>query len=516
MKVSKVFLLTSYLSLVFLLIGCIKDQEKTSPNVIFILADDMGYGDATCYNPVSKINTPNIDKLAEQGMRFTDAHSPSSVCTPTRYGILTGRYCWRTRLDKWVLHPYDSDLIEPDRLTLGRLFKQNGYQTACFGKWHLGFDWPTTEDVISPWTFGAMKSGKNIDLSQNIGGGPVAAGFDHYFGVDVPNYPPYCYIRNTRIVGEVPTVEKPSNIYGNPGPMQNGWDLEKVLPCITDSALAYIDEASQSEKPFFIYFPLTAPHTPIVPAKQYQGKSSAGDYGDLVVQVDDIVGQIVQKLKDNGTLENTLIVFTSDNGSPARAGDPHIRGKEWSQIGAVETMFDHHPNKPWRGLKADIWEAGHRVPLVVSWPNGIPQNKLNDEPVSLTDFFASFCSLLNVELDDKSGEDSFNILPVLQGTGQTKRDHIVHHSGDGMFALRINEWKYAEALGSGGFSKPNRISHELNQETAQLYKLEKDSSELNNEFFNEQNKLEEMKQLLENIKFGTRTNYGLGKFRTED
>jgi arylsulfatase A len=287
-------------------------QASDLPNIVYVLADDLGYGDLGCYNPKSKIPTPRLDQFAAQGMRFTDAHSPSSVCTPTRYALLTGRYAWRTRLQRNVLGPWDKPLIAADRLTVGKLLQQHGYETACVGKWHLGQDYVTTDG--KPVIGGAKNALSNVDFNQPIGDGPITRGFDHYFGTIVPNYPPYCFIENNRTVG-VPTIPMSGANFGIPGPTVPGWKLENILPELTTHSVRWIEEKAKTEKPFFLYFALTSPHYPVVPAREFVGKTTVGAYGDFVHQTDWSIGQVLDALDRAGVSENTLVIVTSDNGS---------------------------------------------------------------------------------------------------------------------------------------------------------------------------------------------------------
>jgi arylsulfatase A len=300
------FIVILFFSLV--LSGCTTHTEE-HPNIVIIYADDLGYGDISCQNTESKINTPNIDKLANEGIRFIDAHSPAAICTPSRYSLLTGRYCWRTELQKGVLWTWDKPLIRAERLTLPEMLKEKGYRTAAIGKWHLGWNWPTTDTVSAK-----KKKGNNVDYSQPINGGPLDHGFDYYFGDDVPNFPPYTFIENDRVT-EIPLIMKPDSLYGVSGLMVAGWQLDKVMLALTEKAVTYITDASKQNKPFFLYFPLTAPHDPIAPAQQFKGTSRAGLYGDYVQEVDWTVGQILHVLEANKLKQNTLVIFTSDNGS---------------------------------------------------------------------------------------------------------------------------------------------------------------------------------------------------------
>lgn len=456
----------------------------SKPNIIFILADDLGIGDPQCYNPASKIPTPHIDQLASEGIRFTDAHSPSSVCSPTRYGILTGRFAWRTGLDRGVLVPYDWPLIEPDRLTVAKMLKQEGYRTGCIGKWHLGMKWALNDGRTGPWARGAVKD-EEVDLTKPVTGGPLAAGFDYYFGVDVPNYPPYIFIEGEQLLGPVPDRPKPDNMFGNPGRMQEGWRLERILPMLTRKAVEFIEDRAGSEAPFFLYLPLTAPHTPIVPSKPFQGNSRAGDYGDLVAEVDGTVGAVMAALERLDLAGNTLLIVTSDNGSPARAGDPHIRDADWAATGAVTRLFGHHPSGDYRGMKADVWEGGHRVPFLARWPGKIPAAATSSALICLSDFMATAASILGYRLPENAAGDSFNILPLLLGDAgfRPNRAAVIHHSLNGAFCVRQGRWKLILTLGSGGFSKPRTVDPATlkpGDPRGQLYDLAADPSERHN------------------------------------
>jgi arylsulfatase A len=450
-----------------------------TPNVVLILADDLGYGDPQIYNPSSKIPTPHIDRLASQGMRFTDAHSPSSVCTPTRYGILTGRFAWRSWMKKGVLGPYGSPLIEEDRLTLAKMLKQRGYRTACIGKWHLGWKWTTTAGTLVP-AESLRFSDAEIDLITPPFDGPRAAGFDYYFGTDVPNYPPYMFLENESYVGPPAVDPKPKDVYGNPGRMQEGWQLERILPELTRRAVHFIEGAV--DEPFFLYVPLTAPHTPIVPSRPWHGKSDAGDYGDLVAEVDGTVGAVMAALERSGTADNTLLIMTSDNGSPARAGDPHLRNADWARTGALLRLFGHNPAGDWRGMKADAWEGGHRVPFLVRWPGRIESGSTNDALICHSDIMATIAAVMGDDLPASAAEDSFNILPLLLGEAEAVegRAALIHHSQHGMFAIRQGDWKLILGLGSGGFSQPRVIEPTPSGPQGQLYNLAADPAEKNN------------------------------------
>lgn len=500
------------------LYSCQTEKQKVAeaiikPNVIFILADDLGYGDLTSYNGQSKIPTPFIDALATEGIRFTDAHSPSAVCTPTRYGILTGEYCWRTPLKNGVLWTYDKPLISQDKYTLGKLFREAGYKTGMVGKWHLGWNWPLKEGSAFADVASYKKSDsihialeKDVDLGQRIGGGPTDVGFDYYFGVDVPNFPPYCFIENAHIVGDVPTIYKPDSVFGRYGLMQAGWQLNKVLPTLNRKAKSFVREhhKKNSGQPFFLYYSLTSPHTPIVPNEQFIGKSKAGDAGDFIVETDQYVGELIQVLKELGLYENTLIVFTSDNGSPTIAGNPKTRGKEWGKWGSTYELFAHNSNYPLRGMKADSWEGGHRIPLTVSWPLKIPKNKVNTQMVCLTDFFATFSEMLGVDLEEGNAIDSKSILTYLANkktaSAEPIRELLISHSIKGHFSIRKGDWKLIQGKNSGGFSFSSKLDAYVSPFEGQLYNLKEDLKEQNNLYEEYPEIVKELSAVLDSIK----------------
>ena len=434
-------------------------QEK-KPNIIYILADDLGYGDVSIFNKESKINTSNIDRLARSGMRFTDAHSGSAVCTPTRYGIMTGRYAWRSKLTSGVTWSYDSALIEPSRKTIALLLKQEGYSTACIGKWHLGLNW--------------QKGNKgNIDLFQSIKRGPTTMGFDYFYGITASlDIPPYVYILNDRITAtSIDTIQATTGKgFWRKGPIGNDFKHEEVMSAFIDSSINFIRQQAKINHPFFLYLPLAAPHTPILPTSAYLGKSNTNEYGDFVLMVDDMIGKIMGEVKKAGIEENTMIVFTSDNGC-----SPQANFKELENVG-------HHPSYVYRGAKADIYEGGHRVPFIVKWPSVIKPNGVSDKTISLTDFFATINDLFNQTIEDNSGEDSYSILPLLTGNVKNhKRTDVVNHSIEGNFAIRKGKWKLEFCPGSGGWSYPTPSeTKSLSLPVIQLYNLKRDSSEQHN------------------------------------
>lgn len=504
-------LLLFALGLVVLLQGCTKDKKSESsefPNIIFILADDMGYGDVSCLNEEAKVSTPNLDKLASEGMIFNDAHSGSAVCTPTRYGILTGRYCWRSSLKRGVLVPWDEPLIEADRLTVGDMLKSKGYTTACIGKWHLGWQWATTdgsrlkENGQSIDNAQRQAFASKVDFAKPVAEGPITRGFDYYFGDDVPNYPPYCFIENDKTVG-IPDKVKPDSLFGHKGQMVEGWKLEDVMPILTSRTVDYIRNKGkvfkrETGKPFFLYFPLTAPHTPIAPAKEFQGTSKAGAYGDYVQQVDWTVGQVMKTLEKEGLADNTLIIFTSDNGSPARSGE--------NMLGGLRSVlkYGHNPSCHFSGIKADIYEGGHHVPFIAKWAGKIKAGSTSEETICHTDFMATCADIVDYDLSDNDAEDSYSLLSVLEGQSYSSplREATVHHSSQGQFAIRRGEWKLILGGGSGGWTVPtnNKQAEKQGLPLIQLYKVKGDVGEKENLYEQNPEVVEQMTALLEKYK----------------
>ena len=484
---------TSVLVLISLLPAVFQAGASERPNIVYILADDLGVGDVGCYNAASKIPTPHLDRLAGEGMRFTDAHTPSSVCTPTRYGILTGRYCWRTRLTQRVLDGFDPPLIEVDRLTVPKLLQQAGYNTGCVGKWHLGMQWTDTMGAPLPAVPVDRRTpprpGRDVDYGVPVTGGPNDVGFDWYYGISASlNMSPFCYIEDDRPV-LAPTIPSPriktEFISVDEGIRSPDFTIAGVMPQLTGQAVEYI-EAQTPDTPFFLYFPLTAPHLPLVPNVEFRDKSQAGEYGDFVVEVDATVGAILDALDRGGLSENTLVIFTSDNGGlyhwwEAKEADDIVHYKI-SARGQYVKDRDHQGNAHLRGTKADIWEGGHRVPFIARWPGHVPAGGTSDVLIELTDLLATCAALTGVTLAPGQGEDSHNMLPALlvEKPAQAVRDFAIHHSLWGDFAIRQGPWKMMPQRGSGGFSRPRKVEVAPGEPEGQLYNLATDPSESTN------------------------------------
>lgn len=428
---------------------------STDPNVILLLADDMGYGDVSGLNPESKIRTRNLDAMCSNGIAFTDAHASSSLSTPSRYSILTGRYPWRTTLKSGVRNGYGNPLIASGRSTIANVFSQAGYSTAMIGKWHLGWQW------------GGGNS--SVDYSKPISTGPLDCGFDYFYGLSASlDMPPYVYLENNHVV-QAPTVTMPARKgieLMREGPAGKDFVPEEVLPTLLDRSLDYIAGRQGQENPFFLYLPITGPHTPILPSAEFQGRSIIGPYGDFVLQIDDMVGQIVAKLKETDLYDNTIIIFTTDNGCAS-----YIKTKDMENLG-------HYPGYIYRGYKTDAFEGGHRIPLIVSWGDRLLA-KSDHSPVSLTDFYATFAEMTNYTPKDSEAEDSFSFWPVLQSTGRGSRESIVSTSGEGYFTYTKSGLKIIFWAGSGGDSYPTE-SEIAGLPQMQLYDLVKDPGEKTN------------------------------------
>lgn len=434
-------------------------EGEPAPNIVYILADDLGYGDLHCYNPEGKIPTPHIDGLASAGTRFTDMHSGSAVCTPTRYGILTGRYAWRSKLQQGVLYGPSPALIPPGRMTVASFLKEQGYATACVGKWHLGLDW--------------AKTGDGLDYAAPIANGPNALGFDYFFGIPASlDMPPYVFIENERVT-EAPTEtieERVKPLYWRGGAIAPGFKHEDVHPTLTTKAVEVIEKhtAANDGKPLFLYLPLTSPHTPVLPTAS-KGRSGIGDYGDFVCDVDDTVGAVLAALEKAGMRGNTMVIFASDNGFASYVGLDALREK------------GHDPCPGLRGSKSDIFEGGHRVPFIIQWPGHVEAGKVRQDTAWLGDFFATAADVLNKPLPSEAAVDSESLLHLHDG--HTARiSPVVHHSGDGYFAIREGDWKLIFASHSGGGSqpKPKEAIDMPDLPPVQLYNLKNDLAEQHN------------------------------------
>jgi arylsulfatase A len=486
------------------LCSCQQPESKLQqPNIVYILADDLGYGDISGLNKESKIKTPAIDRLIAEGITFTDAHSGSSVCTPTRYGILTGQYCWRSRMKSGVLLGYSPSLIEAETPTVPTFLKEKGYSTACIGKWHLGIDWKLNDgtylhgekNVNFTQELIGFREFDKIDFTQPAKGGPLGAGFDYSYVLPASlDFDPYCYLENNKVI-EAPTAYTEGNqlntgatgAFWRAGQLSPSFIFEGVLPTFADKAVEYIKNRKNQKNPFYLYFPMNAPHTPWVPQAKFRSTSGAGEYGDYVQEVDSYVQQVLSALEENGFRNNTLVIFASDNGAYWK---PDFIEK-----------FSHRSNYSFRGMKSDAWEGGHHIPFIVRWPGQVKAGSRCDETICLTDFFDTVRELNGITDKQSRPVDSYSILPLLlKKKTSVNRPPVIHHSGSGKFAIRDKEWKFIEGLGSGGFSEPKNPQPGPGDPAGQLYNLKNDPKEKENLWFKLPEQVEIMQQKLDQIR----------------
>lgn len=479
-----------------LVLGCKEKVERIPqmvdklPNIIYVLADDLGYGDINAFNPKGKIKTPHIDKLASEGIKFTDAHTSSAVCTPTRYGILTGRYNWRSPLKEGVLTGVSKSLIPNSRTTTASLLKSEGYNTAFIGKWHLGWDWALTEGDSVNGTGWNSTDYKNIDFSKPVINGPKVLGFDYSYGHSGSlDMAPYVYVENG-IPTSVPTkvtIDEGKYTWWREGPTGDDFQHDDVTPNFFRKSFDFIQEKAASENPFYLYLALPSPHTPILPTEGWLGKSGLNPYTDFVMQIDDYMGKLTALLEEKGITENTIVIFTSDNGCSPQADFEILREK------------GHDPSAIYRGHKADIFEGGHRVPFIVRWPGKIESGSTSEKTICTTDFLATCADIVNVDLKDSEGEDSFSMIPLFSkgSTISYKREATIHSSINGSFAIRKGKYKLIMAPGSAGWSSPKPSDPEIkNLPPFQLYDLSNDPEEENNLYSEKKEVAEELKKLL--------------------
>ncbi|SMP78839.1 Arylsulfatase A [Neorhodopirellula lusitana] len=469
-------------------------QSKAArPNIVYILADDMGQGDVGAYNPESKIATPHIDRLANEGMKFMDTHTSSGVCTPTRYGILTGRYSWRTaKLKKGVLGGHSSHLIEPTRETVASFLKQQGYATACVGKWHLGMDWKVKDGS----KIGKRITYKQVDPTAPIANGPNSVGFDYFFGISASlNMDPHAFVENDRLLGTLEILKSIEEVTARgftqpskPGFAAKEYEQQEVLNELAARTCGWIED--HAKDPFFVYLPLPSPHSPIVPSDRFKGKSGLNLHGDFCMESDWVVGEVLKTLDQQGIAENTLVVFTADNGTSPKAGFEVMAKK------------GHHPSWIYRGMKGTNWEGGHRVPFLVRWPARVEAGTVCDQLGCTTDFLATCADITGVELADDAGEDSVSFLPALAGQQIPEVDDrlVIHHSDGGIFAIRRGKWKVMFD-DFGGFHRPDARADDpiVDAASLQLFDMDTDKIEKYNVASKHPEVIEMMKQDLAKI-----------------
>lgn len=496
-----------------LLAGIGSSAAAERPNVILIYADDMGSGDISILNRESKINTPNLDALARSGVRFTDAHTVSSVSTPSRYGLMTGEYSWRSTLKAGVIYGHAQSIIPAEKPTIATMMKRSGYTTACVGKWHLGMTWATTDGKP------AHNNCLNIDYSKPLTETPTSRGFDYFYGIAGSlDIPPYVIVENDQVERQ-PTARyenttftrRDNDVVENPflraGDYVEGDKPEMFLQRFTDKVKSLVDDYSEQEDPFFIYFALNAPHAPIAPSEKFKGKSGIGLYGDFMLEVDDVIGQVVEQLKSSGIYDDTIIILSSDNGAEYFA---------YYRLGEC----GHNSSGDYRGIKRDLWEGGHRVPLFISWSGHFKKGKKIDETVCISDIYSTLADITETPMADDEAQDSYSLLPLLTNKGEYERDYTVHHSSSGRFAIRKGDWVLIEG-GSGDDNGRNGAPEyyaelgypEEAKPSGELYNIRKDLSQRNSLYVENPQIVAELTQILDRITdgWGTRRDQYMNK-----
>ncbi|MDB4433718.1 arylsulfatase, partial [Akkermansiaceae bacterium] len=473
------------LHLPLLLCSLFSPLAAKQPNILILYADDLGYGDLGCYNPDTKIPTPHLNQLAKESMSFTDGHSSSGICTPSRFALLTGRHHWRDF--HGIVNVFGSSVFKPERLTLPEMLQEKGYHTAGIGKWHLGWDWDAVrnKEVKASIVIDGKRKKQQLgpdafDWSRPIPDGPLAHGFDHYFGDTVINFPPYCWIEDDKVVKAPDTIMdskkwkpiKEGNWECRPGPMITGWDPYENIPTTTKKGVEYIKAQSKTEQPFFLYFAYPSPHAPIIPNDEFDGKSQAGPYGDLVNETDHSIGQLLAALKESGQAENTIVIFSADN------GPEHYAYQR-------DTKYDHWSAHPFRGLKRDIYEGGHHVPFIVKVPGVTKPGSRSDALVSQIDIMATLAAITGYELPDKNAaEDSHDLLPLLKGDVASVRSTHIHNTNKNAYAIRDGDWVLVDA--KSGYHSPRKKDWEKKHDypseerkTPKLFNLKEDIGQRN-------------------------------------
>ena len=478
------------------------ESQAERPNILFILADDLGYGDVGCYNPESKVPTSHLDRLAGEGMRFTDAHSPSTVCTPTRYSLLTGRMAFRTGMRGVFTGVGGPCMIEEGRLTLPQMLRDKGYATACFGKWHVGLTFLDNDG--QPICRNGREAVRHVDYSRAIPDAPIHRGFDRFFGTACCPTTDwlYAYIDGDRIPippeGELDRAGLPEHPYSRdcrPGVIAPGFDMEQVDLVFLEKSRQFLRQHAKEhpDRPFFLFHSCQAVHLPSFPADRFKGKTGAGPHGDFILELDTIVGELVKTLDELGLADRTLVMFSSDN------------GPEVPTVIAMRRDHHHDGARPWRGMKRDQWEGGHRVPLVVRWPGHVAAGSTSDQTVCLTDVMATCAAIVGAPLPNEAAEDSYNFLPALLGRqgDEPVRRYTLHQTIKLALAIRRGPWKYLDHRGSGGNDygnerlKPFALPERAPEAPGQLYNLDTDPGETDNLYFKHPEIVEELKSQLD-------------------
>lgn len=488
--------------------GCqshaVEPTAAKKPNILILYADDLGYGDLPSYNAKSKIPTPHLDLLAEQGMRFTDAHSSSGICTPSRYAMLTGRYHWRKF--HGIVGAHEASVFDAAELTLPEMLQSQGYTTAVIGKWHLGWDW---DAIAKPGAerYAYHPRGRTtykhdaLDWSKPIPDGPLAHGFDYYFGDTVINFPPYTWIEDDRVLKAPDRMvdvdqfrpAKEGTWRARPGGMVEGWDPYENIPVTTRQAVSKIHQYAAEDEPFFMLFSFPSPHTPIIPNDAFDGRSGAGPYGDFVVETDEACGRLLSALEAAGVSENTIVIFTADNGSEYFAYDR-------------DEKFEHWSSEPLRGLKRDIYEGGHRVPFILKWPGVVPGGSSSDALLSQIDLMATVAGILGVAIPEDQAIDSYDQSPILLGKSDSVREQLVHNTFEDHYAMRRGDWVLIDA--PMGYTRgrdtldawEQRHGYEEDGLPVELYNLSEDLEQRHNLAAKYPEKVAELQALLGRIR----------------
>ncbi len=505
----KLIILLAGLSIIFNVARSDAGQSQTNakqgsklPNIVILYADDMGYGDLAIQNPESKIPTPNFDQLAKEGMRFTDGHSSSGICTPSRYALLTGRHHWRKF--HGITHGFSPCIIDKERLTMPEMLQEKGYTTAQIGKWHLGMGWNQIKNKKSkPVVITDSKGRKKkanlpdaYDWSKQVPDGPLSHGFDYSFTDCVINFPPYTWLENDKVL-KAPDIMMDTKLWKpikeggwecRPGPMATGWDPYENIPTLTKKAVAYIKKQENSDTPFFLYFALPSPHAPIIPNDQFDGKSQAGPYGDFVYETDDACGQLINAIKEIGQEENTVIIFTADNGSERYMQERYLK-------------YDHNSSGPLRGMKRDIFEGGHRVPFVIKWPGVTKPGSVNDGIISQVDIMATLASAIGYDLPNGQGEDGYDMLPVLHGDKSSLRTTLVINTKADKYGIRQGDWCLLPSQNRNDSPEYNKKANFIPfKEKMGLFNLKEDIGQRNNLISKYPEKVEQLQKLLTEIR----------------
>lgn len=482
--------------------------ENRKPNIIIIYADDMGYGDLNIENPNSKIPTPNLDQLAREGMRFTDAHSSSGICTPSRFALLTGTYHWRNGHD--IVQAFGKPFFKDTDITLPQVLRTNGYTTAAIGKWHLGWDWEFKKNqsgkVAEKGNTKKVYLPEDIDWSKPVSGGPLSRGFDYYFGDGTPNMPPYAWVENDRFV-EAPTEVMDNSNIGHKtkegsweyrsGPKVKGWNPYEVLPTLTKKTVEWINKQDEN-KPFFLYLALPSPHAPIIPNDEFDGKSKAGGYGDYMVQTDFVAGQVLKALKEKGLENNTIIIFSSDNGTESYAWERAVK-------------YGHFSMGDFRGVKRDVWEGGHHIPFIIKWPGKVKAGSISHETISQIDIMATLASITHTTLPETAAPDSYDLTPVIKGKRYKSplREATIHNTYASKWGIRQGDWLFINDSTGGHRALPEnfkKLTGYTDFDTPGiLFNMKKDPEQRINLYNKYPKRVEEMNKLLNEYRKSTRT-----------